>query len=192
MSRSSKPSEQPELTPLARSGSLGSPISRRSMLTGSIGAPALIASPDLFSIARARAAATPANDVHSAFFMYGVPGPAPRPGASIRAARPPTLRAPARVSLRPVATQLARLPVISPDQTTLALVSVDAPAARTTVTLSLVDTASMAVVSGGILTMRDLPAGTLVLVTPVFAAGSTTVAVVLSITIPTNMLTVSK
>jgi hypothetical protein len=176
---------------LTRRSGLGT--SRRSFLFGSATAAALIASPDLFSGERARAAEAAAGGAaYPAFFIYGFPAPSANPGTSILASRPPALRAPAPVSLRPVAPHLApAFPVKSPDAKSLALVAWDESPATASITVALVDAASMAVVSTGTLPLPDLPAGTSLLVTSVFGDAST-VALVLSITVPTSTRPIAK
>lgn len=166
-------------------------ISRRSVLAGSAGTAALIASPDLFSALREPAAAS-AGSIRSAFFLYGVTGAADPAGATVRAARPPALRHPARVSLRPVATRLAGLPAQSADRSALALITTEERSDGAAVTLTLVDMLSGTAESGGTLELPDLPPATSLLVTPVFSADFATVALVLSITVPTSMRNVSK
>ena len=168
-------------------------VSRRSVLAGGVGTAAMIASPDLFSAVREPAAA--AASVGSAgrtFFLYGVTGAADPAGATVQAARPPALRHPAQVSFRPVATRLAGVPAPSADRSALALITMEERSDGAAVTITLVDMLSGTAESGGTLELPDLPPATSLLVTPVLAADCATVALVLSITVPTSMRTVSR
>jgi hypothetical protein len=161
--------------------------SRRSFLVGGVSAAALVASPDLFSRDRAGAASTASGGTaYPAFFIYGFPRTSASPGTSILAARPPALRASAPVSLRPVIPHLTpALPVKSPDEKSLALVSWDESPTTASIAVAVIDTASMGVTSSGTLRLPDLPLGTSLIVTSVFA-GASTVALVLSITVPVS------
>jgi hypothetical protein len=173
----------------------GPPLSRRELLAGGIGASALIALPD-FTPAGARAAASG----HSAgryVFLYGTLQSASSPGGSVAAAVTPTSRTRSLPAAIPVATSLATAPVLSPDQATVALVTVAAVTANgaaggSKVTLTLVETASAAVARRGSLTITGIPDGTNILATPVFAAGSATIPLVLAITVPTGQRLVRK
>jgi hypothetical protein len=168
----------------ARAIPAGGPISRRSMLTGSMGVAALIASRDLFASSRALAAtAPPAAPAARHFFVYGIPGPAPGPNSSVQAAP---------VAPVQVAAQLAALPVQSPDQATLALATVAQGSAGATLTLTLIDAVSAAARSRGVLPLPGVPADASITVTPVFSADSTVVALVLAITLPSNARTITK
>jgi hypothetical protein len=172
------------------------------MLTGGVGAAALIALPDLVlagpasaAAARKVSSAATAQSVSSAsqhFFIYGLPAAGQHPAASVQAARPPASRSRALPAAAAIAANLAAAPVKSPDLTTLALVTVDTPASGTRLTLTLLDIASATVARQGSLTLPDLPAGTNILATPVFAADSSTVALVLAITVPTSWRLVRK
>lgn len=170
-------------------------ITRRGLLAGSIGIAALAALPNLPFVTLAAAAGTPVGTtgpLGPQAFVFGIPSPAPQAGASVRAARPPALQRPAVVTSAPIATEVAALPVRSPDGSTLALASVAETAAGAAVSVTLVDAASAAIVSRGTLALRDFPEGALLLVTPTFAPDSATVALVLSITVPTGRRVIRK
>jgi hypothetical protein len=105
---------------------------------------------------------------------------------SIAATVAPTSRSrslPAAVS---VATELATAPVLSPDQATVALVTVNPVSGGSKVTLTLVETASATVARGGSITIAGIPDATNILATPVFAPGSATIPLVLAVTVPTG------
>lgn len=170
-------------------------LTRRGLLAGSIGVAALAVLPRLPSVTPASAAGTAAETAGSLgpqAFVYGIPSPAAQPGPSLHAARPPVLQRAAAVTPAPIATELAALPVRSPDGSTIALSTVGESAGEAAVSVTLVDATSAAVVSQGTLTLRNFPDGALLLVTPTFAADSTTVALVLSISVPTNRRTIRK
>jgi len=164
-----------------RAGTVGMParMSRRSLLKNSLGAAVLVAAPE-YLLPRTGRAATAAPAAASHFFLYGVLDPTADRGPSIQAGRPEEPGPPASV-----ATELAALPVRSPDGTRLALVMLGARGAVAAATVSVVDTATAAVVSTGTLTFPGLP-DALILANLAFAADSVLVAVVLSVTTPTN------
>ncbi len=92
-----------------------------------------------------------------------------------------------------IAEQLSSLPVKSPDGSVLALIAVSSQqAGETAITVRLLDTGSAGVVSAGTLPLRGLPDDTSLLLTPAFAADSATLALVLSITVPTNVRNITK
>ncbi|HXM54360.1 MAG TPA: hypothetical protein VOB72_03150 [Candidatus Dormibacteraeota bacterium] len=170
-------------------------VTRRGLLAGSIGVAALAVLPRLPYSTSAFAAGLPvgtAGPLGGQAFVYGIPSPAAAPGPSLHAARPPVLQRAAAVTAAPIATELAALPVRSPDGSTLALTTVGESAGRAAVSVVLVDAASAAAVSQGTLTLRNFPEGALLLVTPTFAADSTTVALVLSISVPASRRTIRK
>jgi hypothetical protein len=98
----------------------------------------------------------------------------------------------APVALANVATELAALPVESPDASTLALVTLGSTSGVATMTVLLVDRLSGSIVSSGTLALPAVAEDALVLVTPAFSADSATVALVLSITVPTNQRLITK
>jgi hypothetical protein len=162
-------------------------LSRRALLQRSVGAAVLVAAPELFSAKRAAAAAGLAGAVTAGrpFYLYGIPDPTDVPGPSVHAGEAGS------GSPKALATELAALPVKSPDGTKLALVALQEHGAVAGLAVTVVDVASAAVVSSGTLTMSELP-DAMLLATPVFAADSSTVAVVLSVTEPTNWQTLPK
>jgi hypothetical protein len=160
-------------------------LSRRALLQRSVGAAVLVAAPELFSAQRAAAAGLAGAAAHGRpFYLYGIPDPTDVPGPSVHAGE-------AGGSPKALATQLAALPVKSPDGTRLALVSLQEHGAVAALAVTVVDVESSAVVATGTLTMPGLP-DAMLLATPVFAADSATVAVVLSVTEPSNWRTVPK
>jgi hypothetical protein len=179
------------------SGRDGFGLSRREILTGGIGAGALIALPDLGLSGHrgARPAALDGAAIRYAF-LYGTPDPASSPGASVVAVMCPTARSAARLARRhapvQVATKLAAAPVSSPDQTTTALATVHGVDDGARVTLTLVDAASAAIAQQGSVTVADVPDGANILVTPVFAPGSAIIALVLAITVPASRRMIRK
>jgi hypothetical protein len=171
--------------------------SRRAMLVGGIGVTALVALPDpaLASSevpAAGYATAAGSSTASRHFFIYGLPGSVSKAAASVHAAAAPTGTAKASAAATPIAAALACAPVLSPDQSMLALVTADQSGQSAGVTLSLVDTASAAIVSHGSLRLDGLPAGSNILPTPVFAAGTQVVALILAITSPSGWRTIAK
>jgi hypothetical protein len=152
-------------------------ITRRELLKRGVGATVLVAAPDLLSSTSALGA--PGNAAAGFFFLFGIADPAT--ASSLEAGRPP---APGVAGLSPIATELAALPVTSPNGTKLALVTVEDHGAAAVVKMRIVDKQSAAAVSTGTLTLPRSP-DALILVTPTFAADSATLCLVLSITVPT-------
>jgi hypothetical protein len=172
--------------------------SRRAMLVGGIGVTALVALPDLaLATPAALAAGSPAAGggtltASRHFYLYGLPASVTKAAASLHAAAPPAGKLRPSAAATPIANALACAPVLSPDQSTLALVTVGQSGQAASVTLSLVDTASAAIVSHGTLHLDGVPAGSNILPTPVFAAGTRTVALILAITSPSDWRMISK
>jgi hypothetical protein len=159
--------------------------SRRKILAGGIGAGALIALPDVGLGGRSDARAFRSD--RAAFrhtFLYGLPDRGSSPGPSLVAAMCPTSRSESLPDPVPVAVKLAAAPVSSPDQATTALATVHTVPEGARVTLTVLDSASAAVVKQGSVTVAGVPGDANILVTPVFAPGSATVALVLGITVP--------
>jgi hypothetical protein len=173
-------------------------LSRREILAGGAGAGALIALPDASLAGRtaARSAGTGAPGTAAPGFrfvlLYGTPPAEPFPGGSVAAAQFPATRAAALPAARPVAVSLAAVPVSSPDQSTVALVTVDDGPGQATVTLTLVDSATATIQTQGSVAITDIAEGTNILAKPVFAPGTTTVALVLAITQPGDKRLVAK
>jgi hypothetical protein len=167
-------------------------VSRREMLAGGIGAGALIALPDLSPTQPGASTAASASSGSRYVLLYGTPESRPFPGGSVAAALSPVTSSRALPTPKSVAAKLAAAPVSSPDQASVALITVDTVPAGAKVTLTLVDSTSAVVEKQGSLTITDIPDGTNILPTPVFAPGTTTIAVVLAITEPSNKRLVSK
>jgi hypothetical protein len=170
--------------------SRGLVVSRREMLAGGIGAGALIALPDLSTPGASPSASASSGSRY--VLLYGTPESRPFPGGSVAAALSPVTKSRALPAPKPVAAKLAAAPVSSPDQSSVALVTVDTVPAGAKVTLTLVDSTSAVVEKQGSLTITDIPDGTNILPTPVFAPGTATIAVVLAITEPGDKRLVSK
>ena len=166
-------------------------FSRREILAGGIGVGALLALPDLSG--RSGTRAVPSAKATSRFaFVYGTPARGTAPSGSLAAAACPvpyTASSPEAVS---VASGLAAAPVSSHDQALMALASVDTVPDGAKVTLTLLDCTSAAVAREGSVTLTGVPHDAHILVTPVFAAGSAIVPVVLAITVPVARRLVSK
>ncbi|MBO0803653.1 MAG: hypothetical protein J2P25_11340 [Nocardiopsaceae bacterium] len=169
-------------------------FSRRTLIAGGIGAGALIALPQLASKAVAAAdgatgGATGSGATRYAF-IYGTTGTAPSPGGSLATSGTlaPSARKPsgptALPAAVPVASRVATPPVVSPDQATAALVTIDDIGGGRRVTLALVDMATLKTVRQNSITVTGIPDGTNILATPVFAPGTSVVPVVLAITVP--------
>jgi hypothetical protein len=172
-------------------------LSRREILTGGIGAGALIALPDLGLSGHPRG--RPATSDGAAFryaFLYGTPDPGSSPGASVVAVMCPAARSAARLARRhapvQVATKLAAAPVSSPDQAITALSTVHGVDDGARVTLTLIDAASAEIAQQGSLTLAGVPDGANILVTPVFAPDSANIALVLAITVPVSRRVIRK
>jgi hypothetical protein len=117
--------------------------------------------------------------------LYGVPENT-GPGGSVAAAMSPVAKTRSLPRAKPVAVPLAASPVASPDGTSVALVTVDAISGGAKVTLTLVNSASAVVEKQGSLALTGLAGGTSIIATPVFAPGTTTIALVLGVTEPTQ------
>jgi hypothetical protein len=116
--------------------------------------------------------------------LYGTPGSSPYHGGSFAAAQAPKVRSSALPAPKSVAAKLASTPVSSPDQSAVALVTVNPVPAGAKVTLTLIDSATAVIEKQGSVSITGVPEGTNILATPVFAPGTTTIAVVLAITEP--------
>jgi hypothetical protein len=166
--------------------------SRRHVLAGGIGAGALLALPDLGLGARSGTRPGVSGQAASRHvFLYGTPDLDPAPDGSLVAAMCPPSRG---TSLKPVpvAVKLAAAPVSSPDQAITALATVDMVDDGAKVTLALLDATSAAVDQQASVIVTGVPGDANVLVTPVFAPGSTIVSLVLAITTPAGKRAVSK
>ena len=160
-------------------------LSRRRVLAGGIGAGGLLALPDLGTSDRLDARAGVSDRAASRYaFLYGMPDPGPASGGSLAAAMCPVSRTASMAAPVPVAINLAAAPVSSPDQTITALATVDMVRDGAKITLTLLDASTAAVAHQGSVTVAGVPHDANVLVTPVFAAGSRIVSLVLAITTP--------
>jgi hypothetical protein len=160
---------------------------RREVLAGGVGAGALLAIPIRFGDSGSSAPASAASRSSAASsdaryaFLFGTPESAPFPGGSFLATK--SVSAPFQV-----ASKLASVPVLAPDGITVAVT--DVTAAK--VTLSLVNKTTAAVSSHGSLTLPGVPSDASILATPVFAPGTTTVALVIAISVPASGGTLRK
>jgi hypothetical protein len=168
------------------SDSYRSLLSRRQVLAGGAGAGALLALPDLGASRLAAGAAAPSDSGSGYAFLYGVPDAKPFPGGSLASARTPASRSASLPAAIGVASNLATVPVASPDHSATALVTVEVVPDGVKVTLTLVDAATAGVAKKNSVTVTGIPEGTNVLATPVFAAGTAIIPVVLAITVPTR------
>jgi hypothetical protein len=159
----------------------GRRLSRRAVLAGGIGAGVLLALPVTAAEAKPGAGSAASGDPWYAF-LYGTPDSSPYPGGSVAAAKSPGAISSAVSTPFQLASQLAATPVVSPDQTTVALVTVSGA----TVTLNLVGKATAATTKQGTLTLTGVPADASILATTIFAPGTTTVALVLAISVPSS------
>ena len=182
-------------------GGDGFGLSRREVLTGSIGAGALLALPDLGM--GGRSGGRPSKSGRAAVqyaFLYGTPDPGPASSGSLVATMYPVSRAGSRAISRavsprtpvPVAIKLAAAPVSSPDQAVTALATVDMVHDGAKITLTLLDATSAAVAQQGSVTVTGVPHDANVLVTPVFAPGSAIVSMIMAITMPVGKRLVRK
>lgn len=180
-----RPDESDPLVAAARSA-VTEPLSRRAFLKRSLGSAALLAVPGAFGAGRA-AAATPAG---TPFLVYGLPSSAlmSNPVAEIGFEK----GLGARVALTTVANELAALPVLSPDRTKLAVIGLAEASAGVALSVTMIDMVDGKVSSAETTLIGGVPSDAEVLVTPVFAADSVTVPIILSISIPTNWITIQK
>jgi hypothetical protein len=184
------------------------------MLAGGVGVGALIALPDPLLADRldARTVRSP-RPLSRYVLLYGmpeakpfsggsaawapypdgrnrVPSPVPRVRLPASASRARTSRSapstPAVPAAKPIADKLASTPVMSPDRSTVAMVTVHTVAAGARLTLALVDSATAAITARGSLTITGIADDASILATPVFAPGTPTVALVLAITEPAD------
>jgi hypothetical protein len=182
---------------LLHSGRPASGLSRREVLVGGVGAGALLAFPIMSPVGSpgsGSAAATGSTASSGSWyaFLYGTPESSPYPGGSFMAAKSPASASSSARSPFQLASTLAATPVASPDQATVALATVDTTAHGAKVTLALIDKATATVSKQGSLTLTGVPADASILATPVFAPGTTTVALVLAIMIPSTGGTLRK
>jgi hypothetical protein len=183
-----------------KTGAVGLPhsgLSRREVLAGGVGAGALLAFPVMSpggSPGSGSAASTGSTASNGSWyaFLYGTPESSPFPGGSFMAAQSPASASSSAHAPFQLASTLAATPVTSPDQATVALATVDTTTHGAKVTLSLIDKATAAVSKQGSLTLTGVPADVSILATPVFAPGTTTVALVLAIMIPSSGGTLRK
>jgi hypothetical protein len=161
--------------------------SRRAVLAGGLGAGVLLALPVTAAQAKPGSGSAAAGDPWYAF-LYGTPESSPYPGGSFQAAPSPGAAASAVSAPFQLASKLAATPVVSPDQSTVALVTV----VGASVTLSLVGKTTAATSKQGTLTLAGVPADASILATPVFVPGTTTVALMLAVTIPATGGTLRK
>jgi hypothetical protein len=159
------------------------------MLVGGLGAGAVLALPDLSFAGRpasrsAAAAASASTSSASRYvLLYGVPE-STSPGGSVAAAMSPAAKASNLPQPKSVAAQLAAIPVSSPDQSSVALVTVDSVSGGANVTLTLVNSTTSVVEKHGSVSITGIEDDSSIIATPVFAAGTTTIALVLGVTEP--------
>jgi hypothetical protein len=191
------PEQRPRIRATASTQSAGRGPGRRTVLKGSVGAAALLAFRGLAASPTALAARSSDNATQplagdQPLFIYGIPAPNQGYAARVRAVRPAALGTSAPATSSPVAEGLVTPPAISGDGRMLALVSVQEQEAPTGVIVSLVDTATGVVSGRAQLRLPRLPRGTLLIVTPVFSANASTLALLLAVTIRTPRGTTMK
>ena len=164
-------------------------VGRRAVLAAGAGAGVLVALPDVLATSSARAATAQASPP-AHFFLYGSAGPMSAP--ALHGWRPPAARGAAPAPPRVVGSGLAARPARSSDGTTVAFPTVSTAPSGATVTLTLVDNATAAIETSASLHLPAVPQDASVLVRPVFASGSATVAVVIAVSVPTNWQTFQK
>lgn len=184
------------------------------MLAGGVGVGALIALPDPLLAGHADARSSRSLRPLSRYvLLYGMPetkpfsggsaawapypdgrirppSPQPRPRLPVSASRARPSRSASHgeaiATAKPVADNLASTPVLSPDRSTVAMVTVHTVAAGARLTLALVNSATAAITARGTLTITGVTEDASILATPVFAPGTSTIALVLAITEPTD------
>jgi len=159
-------------------------LSRRAFLGRGVGAAVLLLGTEMVSGRRhlLDLLPTPADGGGSAtFFLYGLPtSDAKLPGA-IRSA----VADGATLRLASIASELAALPIKSPDGGWLALTSISQDGADAALTVSLLDTTTGTTSLRRTCKLPNVPADASLLVTPAWAVDSTVLCLVLSITVPT-------
>ena len=163
------------------------PITRRTFLKGSVGSAVLLALPGAFLADRADAASAVSGA--APFFIFGVPTPELMSGPGLEGGD--LAQTAGTVAVSSVATQLATLPVVSSDHGKLAAVGLTETIGGVELAVSIVDMTSGSIVVTG---QTSVSAGSdsMILVTPVFAADSATVAIVLSVSIPSDWKAITK
>jgi hypothetical protein len=152
-------------------------VSRRTFLRRSVGVAVLFVGVDLLPTVatRVRAAVAPVPQPQGArYYLYGLPATASsaqvEAGAEGGAVQPTT-----------VATALVTRPVRSPDQAVLGLVELDQGPSDSAITVTNVASSSSAAMISGTIVLPGVSDRELVLVTPTFAADSSTLCLVLSV-----------
>lgn len=169
-----------------------SPQSRRAFLARSAGAAVLLVGAGRLPFRLGRASGTlgasAAPPDLAPYYIYGLPTTDPTAPTAVEA------QGSQRGVLAdvPAGTGLAALPVKSPDGETLALVSVGETGAAPALFVTYLDVGTGQIRTQADLPLPDLPIDTSLLVTPAFAADSSTLCLVLSITVPTRTTPVRK
>lgn len=151
---------------------------RRQLLQAGASAAALTISADLMTVA-ARAASP-----SSRFFVYGAADPHTAPAVSGGRG--------GSSGLTSVVSDLAAAPVRSQDGTAIACATLNQTSSDATVGIGIVSAASGTVTARGSVYLPDVPADSYVLVTPAFAPDASMLALVLSVSVPTDRATITK
>src|SRR5215469_6088037 len=160
------------------------------MLSGSAGAAAVVAIPDMFKHATSKVSEPKPGSAGAFFYIFGnqtssaldravQAGSGSREG--IRAASPHL-----------VATKLAALPVKSTDGEFIVLVAKNQMSSSAELKVKVLNARSAACIAEGALTLERIPADAHLLVKPVISSDSRVVALVLSISLATNKTSVNK
>jgi hypothetical protein len=161
-----------------------SQVNRRELLKGGAGGALLFMAGGLVFGSAPGRAATPG--VSARFFVYGLPAPTSSASLLTGAGGPTSTS----TGLSQVAGDLAAPPLKSPDGSTIALVSVNAGAGSLAV--ALLDSSSGTTTHRASVPLVDSHGDSLVIATPVFSADSSSLALVVSISTPSNPIQISK
>jgi hypothetical protein len=126
----------------------------------------------------------------SPVFVYGVLDPLVPTAIGLDAIYPPATGALAPAAPTPVARGLATRPVKSPDGSFIAAIKVAKTKAR--ITVEVVDAVSAIKISSGSAPLSGLPTDASLLITPVFTSDASTLALVLSVSVPSGQQTIEK
>jgi hypothetical protein len=152
-------------------------ISRRAAIAGGAGSVAILAVPDIFSPTQATPSLKSASAAESHFYIFGTQVAS----ESSQAVQAVAMQRSRTNGTAPhlLATQLAALPVKSKDGKRLLLVSKNQTADSVSVKIEVIDANSARLIAEKILMLHDIAPETQVLVKPLMADDSATVALVL-------------
>jgi len=143
-------------------------------------------------MAKIPSAKSPKSTTIRNYFLFGIRDPASHmAGRTIQSGRPPSIAE----DLTPptaIATELMELPLLSPDRSTVALIIVDQTSTVSNLDVILIDAMKGTISPHHRLVLPALSGETQVLTTSCFSTDSATLAIVLSIMVPTNQRMATK